>query len=299
MTVRMAKADVTPVRQRTQYTCMPASLCVALRSLGHDCSEDEVNEVMGARPMKGAAWEQALACIQHYGCRGTLVVPSTVRQLKAWTDRGVPVMIAWNPEGREWSHASLVFDVSDDFTVHVADPNIPDPEETVRVVSKSDFYSKWYEKWPHYLVRRPALAIEREVTPDGKQVQASSARRVAARHKRATSGVLHTVTPVVHRTEEVVRGTEARVPFHLIPNENFFKLPKTGEYGDSQEQVLHELRKLRAKDFHLHRKSGDVYLVDNWISQFVTVEADMGAEWEYDGGEVNTISESFDGLRDH
>jgi hypothetical protein len=171
---KTAKANLTPVRQRTQFTCMSTSMMMCLRANGLDCTEDEVNKVMGARPMKGAAWEDALACAQHYGMRATLTCPSTVKQLKEWTDRGVPVMIAWNPEGRDWSHASVVFDVDDELNVYVADPNIPDPDETVRVVPKSEFYSKWFEKWPNYLVRRPACAIEREITPDGRQVMAST-----------------------------------------------------------------------------------------------------------------------------
>lgn len=169
-TTKQAKANVEPVRQRTQYSCMAASMAMCLRALGHEVTEDEVNAVMGARPMKGAAWEQALATAQHYGCRATLTMPSTVEQLKAWTDDGVPVMIAWNPEGRPWSHASVVFDVDKDLNVYVADPNIPNPKETVRIVSEGDFYGKWYEKFPDYLVRRPACAIEREITVDGKQV---------------------------------------------------------------------------------------------------------------------------------
>lgn len=173
MTTKAAKAGVLPVRQRTQYSCMAASAMMCLRALGHHCDEDEVNKVMGATPMKGAAWEQALATAQHYGCRATLTSPATVAQLKEWTDRGIPVMIAWNPEGREWSHASVVFDVDEDGNVHVADPNIPNPEETVRIVPKGEFYKKWYEKWPRYLVRRPAMAIEREITSDGRQVMAS------------------------------------------------------------------------------------------------------------------------------
>lgn len=172
---KLSKANVKPVRQRTQYSCMAASAAMCLQALDYpNATEDEVNKVMGALPMKGAAWEQALACAQHYGCRATLTMPSTVKQLKEWTDRGVPVMIAWNPEGREWSHASVVFDVDDDLNVYVADPNIPDPDETVRVVPKTEFYSKWYEKWPNYLVRRPACAIEREITPEGKQIMASN-----------------------------------------------------------------------------------------------------------------------------
>lgn len=174
MPAKLAKADITPVRQRTQFSCLAASMSMALKCHGQGhCDEDTVNKVMGAQPMRGASWEQALACAQHYGMRGTLTSPCTLKQLKAWTDAGVPVLIAWNPEGREWSHASLVFDVDDDENVHVADPNIPDPDQTVRVVPKAEFYAKWYEKWPNYLVRRPAMAIEREITQDGRQVMAS------------------------------------------------------------------------------------------------------------------------------
>jgi len=170
---REAKANVTPVRQRTQFSCMSCSMMMCLKANGVDTNEDEVNRVMGAKPMQGAAWEEALAAAQHYGMRATLTVPATVQQLKKWTDRGVPVMIAWNPEGRDWSHASVVFDVDEDLNVYVADPNIPDPDETVRIVPKAEFYGKWYEKWPNYLVRRPAMAVEREVSPEGRQMVAS------------------------------------------------------------------------------------------------------------------------------
>jgi hypothetical protein len=172
---RTARVDVRPVRQSTQYNCMAVSMQMCLLALGLSESEasiELVNKVMGAKPMNGATWEDAAACAQHYGCRATLVVPSTLRQVKAWTDQGIPVMIAWNPEGRDWSHASVVYDVDDDLTVHVADPNIPDPDETARVVPKADFYSAWSEKWPRYLVRRPAMAIEREIE-NGKQVMAN------------------------------------------------------------------------------------------------------------------------------
>jgi len=187
---KIAKANVEPVRQRTQYSCMAASMTMCLRALDHDVTEDEVNAVMGARPMKGAAWEQALACAQHYGCRATLTMPATVEQLKEWTDAGVPIMIAWNPEGRPWSHASVVFDVDDDLNVFVADPNMPNPKKTVRVVPEDEFYGKWYEKFPDYLVRRPACAIAREITEAGTQV------RVAAVHEqsRPNDSTLYRVT---------------------------------------------------------------------------------------------------------
>ena len=173
MREKLARAEVEPRRQRTQYSCMACSMMMCLRAQGIDCDEDEVNRTMGARPMQGATWESALACGQHYGMRCTLVTPATVQQLREWTDRNIPVMIAWNPEGRPWSHASVVFDVDDD-DVRVADPNIPIPDETVRVIPHSEFYGKWFEKWSDYLVRRPAMAVEREITADGRQVVASA-----------------------------------------------------------------------------------------------------------------------------
>jgi len=160
-------------------------MMMCLRANGLSCTEDEVNKVMGARPMKGAAWEHAIACGQHYGMRCTLTSPSTVLQLKEWTDRGVPVMIAWNPEGRPWSHASVVFDVDEQENVFVADPNIPDPRETVRVVPAGQFYKKWYEQWPDYLVRRPAMAVEREITVDGRQIMASTKNDAVEDYKTA------------------------------------------------------------------------------------------------------------------
>jgi hypothetical protein len=175
---KAAGANLVPIRQRTQFTCVAASTAMSLQALGvQNCDEDTVNRVLGAAPMKGATWEQVLATAQHYGVRATLTVPATLSQVKGWTDAGKPVMIGWNPEGREWSHASVIFDVQEcpthGFMVHVADPNCPDPEQTVRIVPKSEFYSKWYEKFPNYLVRRPALVLEREVTPEGRQVMAS------------------------------------------------------------------------------------------------------------------------------
>jgi hypothetical protein len=185
---------------------MAASMAMCLQAHGHEhCDEDKVNKVMGAQPMQGATWEQALACSQHYGMRGTLTSPCTLKQLKAWTDAGTPVIIAWNPEGREWSHASVVFDVDDDGNVSVADPNIPDPDETVRVVPKSEFYSKWYEKWPDYLVRRPAMAIEREVTQDGRQVQAGK-KDLRSQKDRAMSRFLKKGPPTHEEESEAAQG---------------------------------------------------------------------------------------------
>lgn len=146
---------------------------MSLESCGIQADEDTVNKVMGAAPMQGASWEQAFAAAQHFGARVTFICPATLAQVKAYTDKGVAVMIAWNPEGRPWSHASVIKGVDDEGNVTVADPNIPDPDVLTRMMPKAEFYGKWHEKWDSYLVRRPAMAVEREISSEGRQIVAS------------------------------------------------------------------------------------------------------------------------------
>ena len=191
---RLAKANVNPIRQRSQFTCVTTSTCMALNAVGIKCNEDQVNDVIGAKAMHGARWEEVLACAQYFGCRATLTTPSTLTQVKSWTDQGKPVLIAWNPEGRDWSHASLIFDVTGEkgnFVVHIADPNMPNPDKTIREVKEDDFYAQWYEKWPNYLVRRPACMLEREITEDGRQIMASNQTSFAQAVKEIISSVKH------------------------------------------------------------------------------------------------------------
>ena len=174
---RKARAAVPGLRQETQFTCCATSIAACLQAHGKDQTEADVNKILGASPMSGASWEAILATLQYFGLRGSLVVPATVTMLKQWTDAGTPVIIAWNPEGRPWSHASVVADVTDGPDgryVHVMDSNIPNPDKTFRILHEDEFCAKWGEKVSDSLiVRRPACAVEREITVEGRQVRAS------------------------------------------------------------------------------------------------------------------------------
>lgn len=175
MVVKLAKANVPGLRQQTQFTCMAASMAACLQAHGKPFSEDDVNKVMNASALRGASWEDALVTLQYFGLRGILIIPATLGMVKEATDKGHPVLIGWNPEGRPWSHASVVSDVSGDMTtVTVMDPNCPEPDRTFREVPAEEFYRKWGEPMgDQFIIRRPALVVEREVTTDGKQVRAS------------------------------------------------------------------------------------------------------------------------------
>lgn len=152
-------------------------MTAALQALGKDVHEGQVNKVLGAEPKRGARWEEALSAIQYFGCRGTLVIPSCWEQLKGWSDKGVPVLIGWNPEGRPWSHASVVRDVSDT-QITIMDPNVPDPSLGYRVLDRETFHKTWMENFSDTLVlRRPALAVELEVSAQGAYQHTKLARR--------------------------------------------------------------------------------------------------------------------------
>ena len=216
---------------------------MALQALGVKCTEDEVAEVMGVRPMRGATWEDALAAAQHYGCRGSLCVPATLPQIKEWTDAGDPVLIAWNPEGREWSHASVIFDVEEDQTVHVADPNIPDPEETVRIVPRKEFYGKWAEKWPRYLFRRPAMRISREITPEGRQVMAQSRQADMADRFRAMNTLRQHVDPnrLVKSLVAAMSDMQAESFFATLADLHHYPLTLGGQRAGMLEDAMRHM----------------------------------------------------------
>lgn len=164
---KSAKANVPGIRQQTQYTCMAASVAACCQVFGKNVDENLVNKVLGASAMRGARWEEALATFQYFGLRGHLIVPGTLPMIKEFTDSGLPVMIAWNPEGRPWSHASVVYDVTDT-EVYIMDPNCPDATATTRVCTHAEFSSKWVEKFSDsLLIRRPCLVVTREVSESG------------------------------------------------------------------------------------------------------------------------------------
>ena len=285
---KTAAASLVPVRQRTQFTCVAASTSMALAALGlQDCDEDTVNRVLGAAPMKGAAWEQVLATAQHYGVRATLTVPSTLSQVKAWTDAGKPVLIGWNPEGRDWSHASVIFDVQPcpvhGFMVYVADPNCPDPEQVVRVVPKSEFYAKWYEKFPNYLVRRPALMLEREITPEGRQVMASQKNRGTV-----LVDVPHTV-PV----SAAARKVQAKAPTPVMPkNKGVVSGPGASQRNVIQQGLIERGTSGAGKhknkqDFDRgHARSPKHKGQKGWGAEYMTLPVEEACGAEYMGGEA-------------
>ena len=251
MSTKVARANVAQIRQETQFTCCAASIAAALKAHGKNFTEEDVNKVLGATPMHGATWESMLATVQYFGLRGRLVSPATPRMLKEWTDAGLPVLIGWNPEGRPWSHASTVFDVTeeaDGLHIHVMDPNVPNPSKTTRVVHEDEFCQKWSEKMSDSLIlRRPAMVVEREVTTDGRQVLASTTRKVASMDKAAAA-------LIAAWGDLIAKASKPVGPAKDDPNK--IKVEAPAARGKS-EQLMHELQRGGGGGSH-HNRNKDV-----------------------------------------
>lgn len=277
---KKARANVPGLRQQTQYTCMATSLTAAFKAYGKEVSETDVNKVLGAAAKRGARWEEVLNTCQYFGMRGTLVVPATLGMLKTWTDAGIPVLIAWNPEDRPWSHASVVIEVDESENIHIMDPNIPDPDEFFRVVPKSDFYKKWGEDWGDFIVRRPALAITREIDESGRQVLAAAKVPVgnydfgSLSHRRDYGDVEQgdgasklpinekepqaqlpsagekeepdkgrVLGPRLSDSDDIYRNTEASMSSHKPMSTNEFLRRMTARYSEGEDVPLKDLPK--------------------------------------------------------
>ena len=139
--------------------------------------------------------------------------------------------------------------------IWVADSNIPNPKKTTRIVHEDVFYSKWYEKWPNYLVRRPAMAVEREITSGGRQVMASEKtaaknKTVDVQEKKDPNAPLKG-KPLKHRSDPARDLAEGKVNIRPGPHVN---KPQRGTgtkgKGKTQRHPKHkqDLRQQRASE---------------------------------------------------
>lgn len=236
----IARAEVPMLRQETQYTCCATSIAACLQALGKYQTEQDVNKVLNAGPMRGASWEAMLATVQYFGLRGSLVVPCTVEMLKSWTDRKIPIVIGWNPRDRPWSHASVVLDVTGEpgaRMIHIMDPNLPNPSKSEMVLSEDDFYAKWVEPiGDNLIVRRPAMAVEREVSVGGLQVRASrhASIKAATLTDKIDARTARAVNAVLNR-----KGLDGNGRFRRAEDGYVAAMDTLGDFGIELDEVVH------------------------------------------------------------
>jgi hypothetical protein len=95
----------------------------------------------------------------------------------------------------------------------------------------------------------------------------------------------------LHRSEQIVRGEESTVTIRFEPTEKFKKLPP-----DEKKNVVAFFQKyLKAQELHVHSETGEIDFVGGGdFTDWGTVQIETDSDWQYDGGEVTTLSTRYD-----
>ena len=93
------------------------------------------------------------------------------------------------------------------------------------------------------------------------------------------------------RTEVLVRREVATVAIVLVPKVSLHILPEEERAGVVEQAH----RTLSARSFASNKDGDKATLLDSYLSQYFHVEVnEEESTWEYDGGEVSTLSTHYD-----
>lgn len=132
--------DVPHFLQSDDSTCGPASLRMVFAYYGVDRSEQSISQACKHTYELGCQGEDMVCAAEMFGFDAFIKNNSTVRELREYVNRGIPVIVDWfcgdPPEG----HSSVVIGVSNK-NVYILDPWL----EEMRVVAIEDFRRCWFD----------------------------------------------------------------------------------------------------------------------------------------------------------
>lgn len=104
--------------QKTNYTCGPASIRIAMRALGHTpISEKQLEEICGTTPAEGTDEEGIKRALLHYGCTYHEINTDSVAEADMELYGTGPVILCLD----KWTHWACVIGWSGNRVI-VADP---------------------------------------------------------------------------------------------------------------------------------------------------------------------------------
>ncbi len=153
----MAEVPAAPVAQTTRWSCGPAALASAARSLGLDVTEAQAQQAIGASPDEGAPPEDILAGAKSLGMQAVARERMSLEELEAELQAGHPVIVcmvaAWLPNKQvtdESGHWATVVGAGPE-GITLADPAAGEvrlsPEEFVKRWRDEDSEGRPYERF--------------------------------------------------------------------------------------------------------------------------------------------------------
>lgn len=150
---------IKPFRQ-TAGLCGPASLKMVLDFYGVSASESEIAKIAGATKEKGISKKGLIKAAKHFGFRVFSKERSSLRDLRYFIKRKIPVIVDWFFE--DDGHYSVVVDI-DKKSVFLMDPSLE--KEGLRKMPIEKFFRVWFDfkgkfiRNPKDLVLRLILAV--------------------------------------------------------------------------------------------------------------------------------------------
>ena len=147
----MKRIPVPPFDQTTGK-CGPTALRSVLALYGVEATEDQLARAMGWTAGEGVPPKAIVDEAKSRGLAARAETGCTLNDLEEWAERGVPVIVDWDPhdEGvEEGSHYSVVVRVTDE------DVELMDPEKgAFSKVARAKFDELW--------IRGRAIVVERQ-----------------------------------------------------------------------------------------------------------------------------------------
>lgn len=116
-------AEIKPLQQLRDFSCSAASLRAVLQHYGLEKSEEELIELIGAQPKRGAEWDQIVRAAEKLGFEAkakSLSIPELEQYLK----EGIPLIANVKSYTKAYSGHWLVLAGLKNDMVQIMDPNI-------------------------------------------------------------------------------------------------------------------------------------------------------------------------------
>jgi len=153
------EAQVSPYQQETQWTCSAACLKAVLSHYGMEATEEELRDLIGAKPKRGAEVDEIVAAAHKLGLEAFDYLFASLDQAKILLDQDIPIICdiqSFNHEGK--GHYVVLTKIDGD-EVHLMDPNTPGNQ---RVLTREHMDVRWWDHRmapPHDLVEKWGVVV--------------------------------------------------------------------------------------------------------------------------------------------
>lgn len=139
-------------RQSTEYSCGAAALQAVAGYWGRDIGEEDMREMLNTNPESGTYPDDIIRVAGEMGLNATYQENLTVSDLKAYLEKGIPVMVdcqAWRSVSQvneswagDWSDGHWVVVIGmDERSVYLEDPYILGSRGTMTI---PEFEERWH-----------------------------------------------------------------------------------------------------------------------------------------------------------